>query len=286
LTYWISKDFARQLAAIARKASSEAEVTTRIREFSGQHPQILALLPAMLDRGDEAARRFAILLAKQLETPKAFAALRDYCTSDRGPDQSRSEVAYYLREKGQLPPGSLRMSVEGEWTEIEIFGFEVYEEPDEENLASPKVRPLLQRAAEMLYDDQPEQAESLLREAMESEPDQPSTLNNLASALEMQGRKDEAHELMQEIHRRWPDYFFGRIAMAGEAIMQQEYEQADAYLDPLRHRTRLHRTEYTALCRTYATLHLAQMKFESAQRWLDLWRQVDPDNPESFGRRT
>jgi hypothetical protein len=64
-----------------------------------------------------------------LETPEMLEALRAFCLDRWGPDEMRIETANYLCRKGVLPSGRMRMFVRGEWTDIEMFGFEISPEP-------------------------------------------------------------------------------------------------------------------------------------------------------------
>jgi hypothetical protein len=68
--------------------------------------------------------------------------------------------------------------------------------------------------------------------------------------------------------------------MANLSTLAGDYEQAEAYLTPLRSRARLHVTEFTALCSAYVQLFQARGKYDAAERWLEMWEQIDPDNPQ------
>jgi hypothetical protein len=96
-----------------------------MRHFCITFPEIMSLVPLLLDRGDEPARKFAWRAAVLLETPEMLEALRVFCLSQRGPDSLRIETADRLCQKDILPAGRVRMSISGEWQEIEMAGFEI-----------------------------------------------------------------------------------------------------------------------------------------------------------------
>ena len=66
----------------------------------------------------------------------------------------------------------------------------------------------------------------MLREALESEPDAPDLLNNLAMALRGQGKRAEAARILHDVQQRFPDYFFGQIALAQEQIDSGDHDAA------------------------------------------------------------
>jgi tetratricopeptide (TPR) repeat protein len=68
------------------------------KHFADAHPEIVRLIPALLDRGDSMGRSFAWSLAAALDTPEMRQALRDFCSSGRGPERLRLETAHILAD--------------------------------------------------------------------------------------------------------------------------------------------------------------------------------------------
>ena len=282
INYWFPKKAIDRFAEAAEKCKQrdDDQAAARvIRQAAEENREILDLIPAMLDRSGPVAREFAMKLAKIVGTPEMISALRDFCLSDRGPDKMRSEATGYLRGQGELPAGTLRMFFGGQWQDTEMFGFEVTDEPTTEYLHTPQVDEWGYEAIEALKRNDGKRAERLLHQALEVEPDQPDLLNNLAMAYMVQGREEETEELLLEVHRRWPDYFFGRIAMANHCTKQKKYDQAAEYLAPLRQQTRLHSTECSALFMAYIRLFAAQGNFDAAQSWMKMWKDIQPGHP-------
>lgn len=280
LQYWIPKVTIDRLAAEIPATDKDDE---RAREaamrFVERQRGIAAVVPLLLDRGDEAGRGFAYRLALLLATPPMHAALREFCLSQRGPDSLRIEIANRLSQRDVMPEGRVRMWIEGEWCELELMGFEITREASGEPHL-PKVEAWAYESMEALRRGDGQTAEKLLRKCIELEGERPDLMNNLATAYQAQDRMDEALALARQVHQRWPDYFFGCIAMASAAARDGKFDEAEAFLAPLRRRKRLHHTEFTALCVAYIQLFIEQRKFDGAKQWLAMLKKVEPDHPQ------
>src|SRR5205085_418250 len=95
LGYWIKEKVLRDLAACVTPAQykKEAAATQAVRRFLQVHPEIVALTPLLLDRGDPQGREFVLRVALMAQTPEMLAALRDFAFSQRGPDPLRVQAA-------------------------------------------------------------------------------------------------------------------------------------------------------------------------------------------------
>jgi hypothetical protein len=108
-----------------------------------------------------------------------------FALGQRGGDQLRQEAARVEDQNAPRRPGA--HVIKGEWSDIEILGFEIYTEPIDQG-HSAKVKKLIRQAIDATYDD-PARAEALLQRALEMEPDAPDLLNNLAAVYSYQGRE-------------------------------------------------------------------------------------------------
>lgn len=281
LGYWMSpgllKEFAQFLAPLARKTHSK-NAECLVQRFLDKHPEIIFLAPHMLDRGDEPGREMILMLAKAGRNPHLLEALKAFVLGQRGPDKLRMEVAHFLSEAGQLPSGMTRLWVQGKWSDMLLMGFEIYGEAEHKH--SRQVDKLAEEAISALRRDDSSRAEELLKKALELEPDSPDLLNNLAAAYEVQGRKQEALALAEQIHQRFPDYFFGKVSRARMLIQQGKIEPARQLLTPLLELKRLHFTEFDGLCAAFIDLYLAEKNREAARSWFHMWESADPENPQ------
>jgi len=280
--YWIRKETVEHLVVLLDRPAhrrNDEGAARAARLFAESHPEVVRLVPALLDRGDPAGRGFAWRFAMLLGTPEMFDALREFCLSQRGPDAMRIETANYLCSAGALPAGTVRIWVDGRWRESELIGYQVTSEPSDSGHC-PQVDDWAEEGIHALRRGDDLKAEGLFQKCIRLEGDKPDLLNNLAVAYAAQGRTDESLRLARQIHERWPDYFFGRIAMANIATGDGDYEQADKLLDPLRRQRRLHVTEFAALAAANIHLLLARGKVDAARGWLDMWKHVDADHPD------
>jgi tetratricopeptide (TPR) repeat protein len=189
---------------------NKADFTEVMQDYARRHPEITHLIPYLLERGDPGGRDFAVKLASAIKTPETLVMLHDFALSQQGSDKTRMEAAQAATEAGLLPSGlPARMWIKGEWLDVMMLGFEISFEPDEENRMPPRGERLAASAHEELKYGDPVKAEQLLKQAIEIAPDVPSLLNNLAAAYATQGKIDESHNLVAEVRRRFPDYFFG-----------------------------------------------------------------------------
>jgi tetratricopeptide (TPR) repeat protein len=277
---WVSQkartDMIKLWQPAVRRGSDEAMTRATLR-YLQLHPEMLTLVPLLLERGDPGGREFAINLASLAETPELLAALRDFALSQHGPDKLRHRALQIVSKAKSLPPGPIRLWLRGQWSEVISMGFEIYEEPVETNYP-PQVGEWYRQAIEALYENDPVTAERLLKQALAVRPDAPGLVNNLAVAYGQLGRKAEAEALLRQNYRNHSDYFFGIIGMAGLYVNEGKFEQAETLLKPLLSLPRLHITEFAALCMAHIQLYHAKKMPEAVQTWLDMWTQIDPDN--------
>ena len=257
-----------------------------ISQFLEKHPQIIFLAPHLIDRGDEKACEFVFRLAAVSGHPEMMRIAKSFLTGKRGSIDLRMQCAKVLSEAEMLPSGSLRMWTGYDWSDTLLLNFEIDPEPEENQL--PKaVEKLSRQAWEALKEQDGSRAQAILEEALTLWPEDPHLMNNLALAYEIQGQSDKAHQMITEIHSRFPEYLFGIAGVARLAIDDGNLEQAHDLLDSLMQRKKMHPSEFNALCMAEIELWLAEGKPDAAQTWVEMWERIDPENPElpRFRRR-
>lgn len=268
-------DLIGHLDRLAHGNSDEA-LAHEARSFLRRHPEMVPLVPLLLDRGDPRGRGFALALAGMAATPEMLAALRDFALGGRGPDSLRMRAAQTVREAGLLS-GMVRLRLKGEWQDLQFREYEIHEEPLHSH--APEVEDLIVEAVELLREAEAGAAERLLLRARTMEPDAPDILNNLATAYQQQGRSQESRLLLERLHEQHPDYLFAAANLASHAARDGRVQEARALLAPFLSRTRLHRSELASLCSAQIELALAEGNLESAQILFSLWEGLDPDHP-------
>jgi tetratricopeptide (TPR) repeat protein len=250
-----------------------------LNKYLYSHPDFFRKAPIILERGDHSGQDLILILAEKLRIPELLAAIKDFALSQNGPDQLRYRAAI-LAAQENLIAKQVTLWLQGEWKEIRLMAYEFHSEPTIQH--SKRVGELLTEAIYLLQErhkDAAREAETLLRQALEIEPDTPDLLNNLSKALEIQGNAAAARELREDIVKRFPDYLFTRVSKAHEHLIQGDLDAAEALLLPILERERFHFLEFGAFSDVYLSLLTAQKDWEKAKNWFEIWEQVDPDNP-------
>ena len=281
---WVSRqkvddlldDLLKGIKSASVRGGDKAAASAASAHFD-QHPELKALVPILLDRGDPVGREFAMRLASLVKSPETLAALRDFALSQRGPDQMRFRAAQIARGEGLLPEGPVRLWTQGKWQEIIQTTSDIHFEPLFKH--RPDVSKLLAKGIERMREGAGVESERLFKQALELAPDSPDILNNLAAAYSLQGRLDESDRLIRQIHQQHPDYLFGITNLARIHIHKREFDEAAELLKPLMSRKRMHHDELIAIIEANIQLHIAQDDPEKARMWLNVWEKVDPSHP-------
>jgi len=274
---WIPSAILARLAAemLRSPAAKASGGSADVNRFLAQYPFVIGLAPKMLERGNAETRTFVLEIAKQSEHPDLVEAVRDFALGQRGSDEQRYKAARLLNELGVLPPTPVRLWAQGEWREVILATFEVYDEPAYE--LPQKVVRLMEPGIEALRRGDGHAAEPFFREAVKVAPDEISAINNLAMSLRIQGREEEAWELIDDTLRRDPDYFFGHVHVASKHLQANRLDEAQQIAGTLMSRKKLHRTEFESLCNLQIEILLKRGKIESAESWLKMLKDTDSE---------
>ena len=284
---WLSRTQQDDLRAIGDAAANADDASQAVeslsptaRGFLTQHPEVERLLPAMLARGDADSQRLALLIARGSQHQDVTAALLAYVHGPRGTDEIRYQLLTTLKEQGHTFVSPLPIYVKGKVQQIELFTFEITDVPKVPEGRTDESCELIEAANDALHEGNGVEAERLLRQARQIEPDQPDVLNNLAAALQIQDRMEEADLLIDELIEKHPDYFFGKIAAANRKLRRKQYDEAFEMLLPLQRRERLHWTEFFVLAKSLIYTFVGKREYAGARQWLEMLRQYAPDHSE------
>lgn len=291
--YWFPGDFRQkfdQLFTLANRKTKDSQVAERVTALLAKYPYLPKLFPHMLAYGDKATREFVVLLIRIVNNPDLMAILYEFAQSQNGPDQFRIEALQYVAQKRpEMLPSSRQVSmwVGGQQTELLMMGFTITHEPSYPSDIPDEIAEKHDEAYQLLLREKAEAAEPLLKEVIAAAPDLPSVYNHLALAYEMQGRKEEAYQIVKETLDRFPDYLFARAAMARRLAQEKRFEEARTLLDPLLRLTELHITEFRAMVMAEMELALAEKRSDVARSWLNMWRNLEEDhlNQDMWQRR-
>ena len=280
---WLSHRVMHGLSTVVQRAAGQKNdqaFSKKTREYLDQHPEIFGFVEAALPWGDGLAREFALQLGEISEHPRLLNILKDFALDEIGPDSQRLKVAQTLSKLGVLESGEeVELWMGGERKPIMMLGFYISYEADKKPTLKPAAIRLLAQANDALHADQAPKAEGLLRKALEMQPNDPSLLNNLAVALDRQGKRDEAKALADRVVNEFTDYFFGHIIAIRRALHKDDLEIAKAILHRLLKRKEFHVTEFSAMCACQIDLMIADNKPEGAISWFKMWKDGYPDDP-------
>jgi tetratricopeptide (TPR) repeat protein len=265
------------------RGRSSRAITSAARKLLEDYPYVTQLFPHMLERGDHQARKFVINFTGMVETPGSAAALLEFALGQYGSDDLRMEALQLIsQEHPERLPEDRKVAIwqHGRRTEIILMDFEIYEEPEPPTDLPDDVIDKFEEAHDLLMDDEPEEAERLLKEVIAAAPDFSSAYNQLAVVYEMQGRREEAQTLVEETHARFPDYLFARVALARMYVLDKRIEEAKELVLPLLQHDRLHVSEFRALAQAQMEIALAEGQKEGARTWLNMWAEVEDDHPD------
>ena len=273
----------REIAARVKTVGEEERAVESLRQLEqrllAKYPEFERAIPAMLNLGNEESQRFAVMLAQQSRLPALKEVLRDYACGPRGNDEIRFQVLTRLKEQGYPFASPVSMYTKGALQQIELLTFEITDEPTVPEGRTDETCEMLDNAITALHEGDGIRAEGILRQVRQHEPEQPDVLNNLAMALQLQNRMDEADLIINELNEKYPDYFFGKINKANRFIRLKQYDEALNILVELHRDNRLHRTEFLALVKSLIRVYVEKQDHASANRWLGMLRQYEPDNP-------
>lgn len=229
-------------------------------------PSLERTLIEMLKRGGPESRHWVRMFISQRKTPEFIAALLDFTMGQSGSDECRNGFMQELSRAQALKPGPLRMYRDGEVVEYRISGIEIHWEAKKANppLSSEGARKFLQ-AHELSKKGELEKALEILIDLNAKEPGRPSILYNIATYYLALGDEDVYDETIDKIVEDFPDYFFGKVALAKRLIWQSKLDEAWDTLKPLHDLQRMHGSECTALFGTMVMYHLAKDEMESAK---------------------
>jgi tetratricopeptide (TPR) repeat protein len=284
MSNWLDANLVSDLQHLfhsTNRTKDESQIIQAISDYLAEHPSIIKLLPIVLERGDPAAQGLMLHLATWLKTPEMLAALKTFALGQWGTDEMRHRAALKVVEAGLLPREQVRLWIKGAWREIQLLAYEFHDEPSVMHTAP--VEKLLRQTITLLNKNSSptaKQAEALLEQALQAEPDAPDLRNNLALAYMQQGRKEEAITLLQQVADQHSDYVFAKVSLARLHLARNEVAVAEALLQPLLSRQRFSFTEFGEFSDGYLFLLMAQEHLDGAEAWLRMWESVDPNHPK------
>ncbi len=285
-SYWFPQDIEQLLDKHFGKTfqrKSARDVEQAMKALLAERPYLPQLFPHMLELGDRTAREFVLNFVRVVKTPELLQVLYDFARSPYGSDSLRLEAIQFISQNhpDMLPENkNVPMWRNGQQSDLFMLSFEITHEPEPVAGISEELLQKHEEATDLLLDDKLEEAEQMLQEVIAAAPSFYSAYNQLALVYELQGHKQEARALVEETHARFPDYLFARVTLARILTQEKRLEEARELLKPVLMLPKLHISEFRVLARAEMDLALADKQIEGARSWLEMWRQIEEDNPE------
>lgn len=274
LNKWIPGPVLEQLLQSIDRRNGQT-LTQALKKF----PHIRGMISALLDRGDNAGREFAVLVASHDGSTDMLEALQTFAFGQRGPDPLRYKVLGTLHKKGHIGRGPHRMWIKGTWHDIALFSATIHRNTMVNNNAA--FVDLMNKGYILMQQNNFESAVPVFRKCVDLDPNSPSAMHNLAGAM-LAGRDGEswnqAEKMVREIHERFPDYFFGRTSLAQMEIRAENLERAKDLLKPLHDLDTMHVSEAMGYFSVSIELALAHKQIEGAEASLRMMKSIEPDD--------
>ncbi len=275
ITSWMPGELLTELRTHLSRRGAEIGETASL--IFGKWPQLKALIPHMLDRGDPRARELAFRVAMADRSQDMLQSLLEFATGKRGPQNLRMEALQMLKEEGFIDNSPINFFHNGTWTQIGLNAMDVHWNSSPH--PNPEINDLLAECYHAIEDRDVDQSLELSNRCVQADPDFPTCWFHRATALQLTGKPDderEAKAIILELHQRFPDYVFAIISLANDAIEEDRLEDAKNLLWPLTSRTSWHGSEYLAYMSVQIRLCLAHGKIDSALSLLEAVKKFQP----------
>lgn len=279
---WLLPTTSKDIYAIIKEVgkNSKAEnIQDLFEQLFKDHPDILTILPRIMERGGPVGQEFGLRMVEHVEIPKLPVIIKDFALSQNGTDKMRNQAASIATRAGLIPKNQVTLWIRGKWQDVVVVSYEISPEPTIHH--SKAVKKLLHVALPKLHQGDHAgavEAEKLLKDALKLEPDAPDIYNNLAMAYTLQGRKAEANALMDELFEQFPDYLFARCAKAKNYLDDGNIDAAQTLITSMLSRDRFHTSEFTVFSDTYLSLLVKQNEVDKARSWLGVWQQIGSES--------
>ena len=272
----------------------ETLLTSKIKKLDKQKkillardfPEIVPLLPFLLERGDPDGRGLAFSLLRRDPNPY-LDQLLNFATDRWGPDAMRYEALCLLKSCEKISFGPLRFFIAGKASQIHLPQYEVTH--DAIVPSNPQQAKLSEKGLAAFKARNFDLATELFEKILEQHPGDYQTQYNLCAVWAMRDGTSGTKRYLakcQELHDKYPEYSFATIALAQVAVLKRDPDRALQLIEPVQKNSRLHVTEAIALCRVECEIALFQRQREAAElAYLKLLQHVDPGSDEMIEMR-
>jgi len=275
--------FEEFVEGLGRRAAPEERMEQELHRFGEKYPYVADLLSDMLWYGRENEQEAAIGILRMLGNERAIAALQAFALSQVGDDGLRTAAAAALVELGVFSEDEpMRLWLKGQWREVLLRRQFITEEWELEY--SDEVLDLLDSAIIAFQEGKEKEAEELYQKMIALEPNAKEAYGNLGVIYLRQGRREEAERYLKKAIEVDPNYIHPRCNLASIRIQQGRLEEAEELLKPIADLRAFHPQELLLYSRVSAELFIAQEDYESAENYLEMILELDPEDEQAQRR--
>lgn len=171
-----------------------------------------------------------------------------------------------------------------------IIGYKITTDPqflDDQNAITPELSSLLERYHEMALKGEKSSIHIFLS-AIETYPNNPQLKNYLSVLYSQLKMTQKAYDVNKWIIAEHPNYLFGKLNLANEYYLKQEYHKIPSVLgiemdlkSLYPYRDTFHLNEVTSFFKSTILYFTAIGNLEQAEIRYDLMKQIAPDSPDT-----
>ena len=266
LGYWLAEHTVELLHESTSQNSRDALQRLK-KQLLDRYP---ALVGAILDRGPLSGKELILRLCYQCKTltDPILDAVASFASGRWGETADRMLARKLCQIHGRTVD---RLWVGGDWFPENLLTLDLHVESEKPPRRSKELNDLLVEAMECGRNGYFAKAEKLYRKAISEDQDARDIRHNLISMVAGQGRRDEARQLILDLHHDHPDYFFAQIQWANLLFEDAKLDEVETLLNTiLLDRTRWHVNEadaYGQIAAELADKRGNQPLKDQFQRW-------------------
>nr|MDA3810754.1 hypothetical protein [Spirochaetaceae bacterium] len=186
------------------------------------HYLIKRMLPVVLDSGDDMIRTWYVNMYDFFPFQDFHDPLFQFMQGSKGTDELRSKLHAIFSSDESINTFN-PLYIKGE--KAQAKNFKITSEIRNYHY-TPEQEALNSKAFTCLVDKNYESAVELWEVYIHKYPDDPTAINNLASAYEQLGQDDKRDALVTRLGNDFPDYFFYKIQKASSLISSEAFDEA------------------------------------------------------------
>jgi tetratricopeptide (TPR) repeat protein len=258
---WIPRSFLKRI-----------ETDERARSFPGMVHALVAMLNDDPAKGD-----VPVKMLGALATPEAREVLRKVAFGTFGTEEVRMKALFELQKLDEVRNGDeVEVWHDEGWRGVRTQKVEVTDEAV--SFIPAGLEDAMGELVEALRAKDWSRAERIGRGLVEKAPDCPMALNNLATAVHGRGRREEAEALLRKAMDLDPSYLFAAASLISFLLASGRAEEAREVLKKAVVPPKVHPDAYVSYLIACSNVACTLLEFDGAMNVLKMAKDIDPDS--------